>query len=319
MYPLRQANPFKAVLGRSLLALVLLSQLAQAADPAVLRVGYQKSSVSMVLAREHQLLEKALPGTRVQWVEFPGGPQLIEALNGGSLDVGNIGDIPPIFAQVAGIDFVYIGIEPTDGQTEGIVVPKASEVQSVADLKGKRVALLKGSSSHNLFLKSLGRAGLKLGDVNLVYLSPADARAALEQGKLDAWVIWDPYYSAALLDGSARLLSDGQGLDSGGSLYIASGPFARQYPQSIAPILKAIGQGQRESFEQPDASIDLMSQTLGLDRAVLQRYFDHRSRVPLRAIDQATVDNQQRTADLFFVNHLVPQTIRVQQNVFKAE
>ncbi|KPA98418.1 aliphatic sulfonate ABC transporter substrate-binding protein [Pseudomonas asplenii] len=301
------------------LSLALLSQLAQAAEPATLRIGYQKSSVSMVLAREHKLLEKALPGTQVQWVEFPGGPQLIEALNGGSLDVGNIGDIPPIFAQVAGIDFVYIGIEPTDGQTEAIIVPKASDVQDVAGLKGKRVALLKGSSAHNLFLKSLGKAGLKLSDVNLVYLSPADARAAFEQGKLDAWVIWDPYYSAALLDGSARLLSDGQGLNSGGSLYIASGAFARHYPQSIAPILKAIGQGQQVSFDQPDASIDLMTQALGLQRPVVQRYFEHRSRVPLRAIDQATVDNQQRTADLFFANHLVPKSIKVQQNVFKAE
>lgn len=309
----------KTLLGSSLLALLLLTNLALAAEPATLRIGYQKSSVSMVLAREHKLLEKALPGTQVQWIEFPGGPQLIEALNGGSLDVGNIGDIPPIFAQVAGIDFVYIGIEPTDGQTEGIVVPQGSDVQGVAGLKGKRVALLKGSSSHNLFLKSLGKAGLKLSDVHLVYLSPADARAAFEQGKLDAWVIWDPYYSAALLDGRARLLSDGQGLNSGGSLYIASGAFARQYPQSIAPILKAIGQGQQESFDQADASIDLMTQTLGLQRAVVQRYFEHRSRVPLQAIDQATIENQQRTADLFFANHLVPKAIKVQQNVFKAE
>ncbi|PNQ91640.1 aliphatic sulfonate ABC transporter substrate-binding protein, partial [Pseudomonas gingeri NCPPB 3146 = LMG 5327] len=72
----------------------LVTGLAQAGDPATLRVGYQKSSVSMVLAREHKLLEQALPGTQVQWIEFPGGPQMIEAVNGGSVDVGNIGDIP---------------------------------------------------------------------------------------------------------------------------------------------------------------------------------------------------------------------------------
>ncbi|NWB28656.1 aliphatic sulfonate ABC transporter substrate-binding protein [Pseudomonas gingeri] len=297
----------------------LVAGLAQAGDPATLRVGYQKSSVSMVLAREHKLLEQALPGTQVQWIEFPGGPQMIEAVNGGSVDVGNIGDIPPIFAQVAGIDLLYIGVEPANGKTDAIIVPAASTVHSVADLKGKRVALLKGSSAHNLFLKSLIKAGLQLSDVNLAYLSPADARAAFEQGKLDAWVIWDPYYSAALLDGSARLLSDGQALNPSGTLYIASGAFARQHPQSIAPVLKALGQAQQLSFDQPQQSIDLMTQALGLQRAVVERYFEHRSRAPLQTIDQATIDTQQRTADLFFANHLIPKAIKVQQIVFKAD
>ncbi|AMB85489.1 sulfonate ABC transporter substrate-binding protein [Pseudomonas agarici] len=313
----------KTLLGSVLLALGLgiglVAGTALAAEPATLRIGYQKSSVSMVLAREHKLLDQALPGTQVQWVEFPSGPQLIEALNGGSLDIGNIGDIPPIFAQAAGIDLVYIGVEPADGRAEAIVVPKASDVRRVADLKGKRVALVKGSSAHNLFLKSLIKAGLQLSDVNLAYLSPADARAAFEQGKLDAWVIWDPYYSAALLDGSARLLSDGQGLSFGGSLYVAAGAFARQHPQSIAPLLKAFGQAQQQSFDQAPASIDLMTQALGLQRAVIERYFEHRSRAPLRAIDPDTLDTQQRTADLFFANGLIPKAINVQQIVFKAD
>ncbi|MDE2037374.1 MAG: aliphatic sulfonate ABC transporter substrate-binding protein, partial [Pseudomonas sp.] len=201
---------------RKLIAATLLALCAGpllAAEPATLRVGYQKSSVSMVLAREHHLFEQGLPGTKVEWIEFLGGPPLIEALNGGSIDIGNIGDIPPIFAQAAGIDIRYIGVEPNDGRTEAILLPKDSTVQSVAELKGKRVALLKGSSAHNLFLKSLLRAGLQWKDVNVVYLSPSDGRAAFEQGKVDAWVVWDPYYSAAVVDGSAKVLGDGQGLN----------------------------------------------------------------------------------------------------------
>ncbi|AZD68840.1 sulfonate transport system substrate-binding protein [Pseudomonas chlororaphis] len=301
------------------LCLTLCASLALAAEPGQLRIGYQKSSVSMVLAREHQLLEKALPGTQVQWIEFPGGPQLIEALNGGSVDVGNIGDIPPIFAQAAGIDLQYIGVEPSDGKTEAILLPKNSQAQRLGDLKGKRVALLKGSSAHNFFLKSLQRAGLKLSDVNLVYLSPADARAAFEQGKLDAWVIWDPYYSAALLDGSARLLSDGQGLDSGGSFYIASGAFVRQHGAAVAPILKAFGAAQQLSFDQREASIDSMTRILGLQRPVVESYFSHRSRLPLQGIDARVVANQQRTADLFLAYHLIPKAVRIEQIVFKSE
>jgi len=300
-----------------LLALMLFATFVHAADPAVLRIGYQKSSVNMVLAREHKLLERQLPNTKVQWIEFSGGPQMIEALNGGSVDVGNIGDIPPIFAQVAGIDLLYIGVEPSDGRTDAIIVPKTSTVQKLSDLKGKRVAFLKGSSAHNLLLKSLIHAGLTLADVNPVYLSPADARAAFEQGKVDAWVIWDPYYAAALLDGSARLLSDGHGLNPSGTFYIASRRFAEQHGDAIGSVLKAIREAQQFSIDHPESAIDTMTGVLGLQRNVVAAYFAHRFNEPIRPLDQATIDSQQRTADLFLANRLIPKAVRVQDIVYK--
>lgn len=292
--------------------------LAVADSPERLRIGYQKSSLNMVLAREHHLLEQALPGTRVEWIEFPGGPQLIEALNGGSIDIGNIGDIPPIFAQAAGIELRYIGVEPSDGKTEAILVPAASPAQTLADLKGKRVGLLKGSSAHNLFLKSLQRVGLTLADVELAYLSPADGRAAFEQGKLDAWVIWDPYYSAALLDGSGRLLSDGQGLNPSGTFYIASQAFIDGHGDAIGSILGAFAQAQRLSIEQQDDSIGRMTRALGLQRRVVEHYFAHRSSAAIRPLDRQTIDNQQHTADLFFANRLIPKAVRVADIVWPA-
>jgi len=304
-----------------MIAIAILSLVAAnvlAADPPTLRIGYQKSSVSMVLAREHKLFEAALPGTQVQWTEFLGGPPLIEALNAGSLDIGNIGDIPPIFAQAAGIELQYIAVEPNEGQAEAILVPNASTIQSVAELKGKRVALLKGSSSHNLFLKSLLRAGLQWKDVNVVYLSPSDGRAAFEQGKVDAWVIWDPYYSAAVVDGAARVLGTGEGLNPAGSFFVASSAFARQNPQAIATILQTLAKAQRLSLDQPEDSIALMAKTLGLPPAVVKRYFEHRSPEPIRPLQAIDIANQQRTADLFFANALIPKKIDVQQVVFKG-
>ena len=303
------------------LAVVVLSLVAShvlAAEPSTLRIGYQKSSVSMVLAREHKLFEDALPGTQVQWIEFLGGPPLIEALNGGSLDIGNIGDIPPIFAQAAGIDLQYFAVEPNEGKTEAVLVPKASPIQNVAELKGKRVALLKGSSAHNLFLKSLLRAGLQWKDVDVVYLSPSDGRAAFEQGKVDAWVVWDPYYSAAVVDGSARVLGDGQGLNPAGSFFVVSSPFAKQYPQSIGAITQTLAKAQRLSLDQPDESIALMAKTLGLPPAVVKSYFSHRSSTPIRPLQAADIATQQHTADLFFANGLIPKKVDVQQAVFQA-
>ena len=291
---------------------------ALAAEPSTLRIGYQKSSVSMVLAREHKLFEAALPGTQVQWIEFLGGPPLIEALNGGSLDIGNIGDIPPIFAQAAGIDVQYFAVEPNEGKSEAVLVPTTSGVQHVAELKGKRVALLKGSSAHNLFLKSLLRAGLQWKDVDVVYLSPSDGRAAFEQGKVDAWVVWDPYYSAAVVDGSARVLGDGQGLNPAGTFFVASGPYAKQHPQAIAAIINTLAQAQRLSLDHPDESIALMAKTLGLQPAVVKSYFEHRSSTPICPLGTADIATQQGTADLFFANGLIPKKVDVQQAVFKA-
>ncbi len=92
----------------------------------------------MVLAKSHQLLEQRYPQTHISWIEFPAGPQMLEALNVGSIDIGSTGDIPPIFAQAAGADLVYIGAEPPKPKAEVILVAQGSPIHNVAELKGKR-------------------------------------------------------------------------------------------------------------------------------------------------------------------------------------
>lgn len=203
---------FNTLARLSLAGIIAIASFAQAAEPAPenLRIGYQKGSVSMVLAKSHQLLEKRYPNTHFSWVEFPAGPQMLEALNVGSIDLGSTGDIPPIFAQAAGADLVYVGVEPPKPKAEVILVPENSPIKTVADLKGRKVAFQKGSSSHNLLLRALQQAGLTFKEIQPVYLSPADARAAFQQHNVDAWAIWDPYYSAALLQGGVRVLKMGK-------------------------------------------------------------------------------------------------------------
>ena len=110
-----------------------------------------------MLAKSHRLLEERFPATRISWIEFPAGPQMLEALNVGSIDLGSTGDIPPIFAQAAGADLLYVGVEPPKPKAEVILVPENSPIKTVADLKGHKVAFQKGSSSHNLLLRSLQR------------------------------------------------------------------------------------------------------------------------------------------------------------------
>lgn len=177
------------------LGAITVSARAAAAPLAELRIGYQKSSVNLLIARRLNLVERRFPGMRVRWVEFGAGPQLLEALGAGSLDFGMTGDTPPIFAQAAGRDVLYVGHETPKPDSSAILVLAGSRIESLHDLRGKRVAFQKGSSAHYLVLRALAKVGLRLSDVQPVYLAPADARAALERDGVDAWAIWDPYWA----------------------------------------------------------------------------------------------------------------------------
>ena len=210
-------NPFpsairRALLRAGLLGAALLAPAAQAQDGKTLRIGFQKYG-TLTIVKALGTLDKRLAeqGVTVKWTEFPAGPQLLEGLNVGSIDFGTVGEAPPIFAQAAGAALVYVGSEPAAPASEAILVPRIRRC-GVADLKGRKVALNKGSNVHYLLVKQLERAGVAYRDVNVVYLTPSDARAAFERGAIDAWVIWDPFQAAAEKQLGARVLADGAGV-----------------------------------------------------------------------------------------------------------
>jgi sulfonate transport system substrate-binding protein len=291
--------------------LLLVAGSAQAQDPAHLRIGYQKASVSLVLAKEHGLLEKRFPQTQIQWIEFPAGPQMLEALNVGSLDIGSTGDIPPIFAQAAGADLFYVGVEPPKPQAETVVVPRDSPIRSVAELKGKRVAFQKGSSSHNLLLRLLQKEGLSLKDIQPLYLTPADARAAFESGRVDAWAIWDPWYSALLLDGHARLLADGSAVGLSGPFYLSSREYAGANPAFIHQVLDALNEAEALTRSDEAGSVAIMARVTGLAPAVIEETFRHRPPSPIQPVGDADIAAQQRTADLFLAERILPRAVDI--------
>ncbi len=299
--------------------LLAFSTYSNASDsgPEQLRIGYQKGSVSMVLAKSHQLLEKQYPNTKVSWVEFPAGPQMLEALNVGSIDLGSTGDIPPIFAQAAGADLLYVGAEPPKPKAEVILVPENSPLKTVADLKGHKVAFQKGSSSHNLVLRALQKAGLKFSDIQPAYLTPADARAAFQQGNVDAWAIWDPYYSAALLNGGVRVLTDGSELNQTGSFYLASRPYAEANGQFLQQVLKTFSDADALTRTQRTESVALLAKTMGLPEVVIATYFDHRPPSEITPVSEATAAKQQNTADLFYENRLVPKKVDIRTRIWQ--
>lgn len=290
---------------------------ASAQDPAQLRIGYQKGSVNLVLAKVNRQLEKRFADTRISWVEFPAGPQMLEALNVGSIDFASTGDIPPLFAQAAGADLVYVGVEPPKPKAEVILVTENSDIKTVGDLKGHKVAFQKGSSSHNLLLRALREAGLSFSDITPVYLTPADARAAFLQGNVDAWAIWDPYYSAALLNGGVRVLKDGTTLNQTGSFYLASHDYAQRYPAFIHDLLDQLTQADALTRSQRAQSITQLAAAMGLPEPVIASYLDHRPVSAIHPIDEHTRKAQQQTADLFYQNHLLPSPVDISGRIWQ--
>jgi sulfonate transport system substrate-binding protein len=285
---------------------------AQAAKPASLRIGFQKSASLLTLQKAQGTLEKRLQplGVAVQWVEFPAGPQLLEGLNVGSVDVGYVGEAPPIFAQAAGANFVYIGNDPAAPEAEALVVPKDSPIKSVAELKGKKVALNKGSNVHFLLVKALEKAGLKYGDIQPVFLPPADARAAFERGAVDAWVIWDPFLSAVEKQSGARVLADGRGVVNNYAYYLAERGYTDKYPQIIKALFEDTVDRGRWLKTHLDEAAAQIAPLQGLDIEVVKQSL-HRYQFNVQPLNAGVAAEQQKIADTFVDLKLIPKAIRI--------
>ncbi|WKB54709.1 sulfonate ABC transporter substrate-binding protein [Eleftheria terrae] len=285
--------------------------------PAQLRIGFQKSAVNLVVLKQQGALEKRFPATRVQWVEFPAGPQLLEALAVGSLEFGLTGDTPPVFAQAAGKDLLYVGAEPAKPLSSAILVPPDSPLRSLGDLKGRRIALQKGSSSHYLLVRALHKAGLSWSDIQPVYLPPADARAAFERGSVDAWVIWDPYYAATELALRPRVLTDGRGLTGNNSFYLASRPLVHGHPQVVQALLAELSAADAWVQAHRKEAAQQVADFSGLSLATVHRFIARRPASPVRPLDAAAAREQQRVADTFRQLGLIPQPIQVADIVWQ--
>jgi sulfonate transport system substrate-binding protein len=217
---------------------VLFATRTAFAQEKVVRIGYQKYGKLILLKSKGSLEAKLAPlGYKVSWAEFPAGPQLLEAINVGAVDFGNTGEAPPIFAQAAGAPLVYVAYEPPSPRGEAILVPKTSVIQSLAELKGKKIALNKGSNVHYLLVKALEKAGVAYADIKPQFLGPADARAAFERSAVDAWAIWDPFQAAAEAATGARTLTDGTGIVSNHQFYLASKSFVDAHASAVGVVL----------------------------------------------------------------------------------
>lgn len=292
---------------------------AHAAEPfKELKVGYQKTGL-LALARRQQSLEKqfAAQGASVKWVEFASGPPLLEALNVGAVDIGWTGDAPPIFAQAAGANLVYIAAAPSNGNGEAIIVKDGSPIQSVADLKGKKIAVTKGSSAHNLTVAALEKVGVAFSDVTPIYLSPADAAAAFANDSVDAWAIWDPFLALAESRQKTRQLTTTAATHDVNTYLLANKSFADANPAAVGEIIKGLSSAADWASANPGDVASALSEITGVPIGP-QTVAVNRGAFAILPLSDAVVAGQQKTADRFYNLKLIPKPIVVRDIIWSA-
>jgi sulfonate transport system substrate-binding protein len=303
----------KSWIAQAVLSIGIVSAVVGASygQDKVIRIGFQKYGKLVLLKGRGTLEEKLKPlGYTVSWTEFPSGPPLLEALNVGAIDFGVAGEAPPIFAQAAGAPLVYLANDPPAPRGEAILVPKESPLKSVADLRGKKVVLNKGSNVHYLLVRALEQAGLKYSDIQPVFLAPADALAAFTHGAVDAWVIWDPYEAAAEASTGARILADGTGLVTNYQFYFSSKKFLAENAPAADVVLEALNETDEWAKSNIHSVAEQLSPSIGLPASVLEVSLERESygTVP---INNEVIASQQRVADTFFALGLIPKAVNV--------
>jgi aliphatic sulfonates family ABC transporter substrate-binding protein len=282
-----------------------------------LRLGYQRSG-TLLIAKQQGILEKRLKplGVDVKWVEFSFGPPLLEALNVGSIDYGTTGDAPPIFAQAAKARLLYVAAVEGAGSGSAILVPPGSTLQTLADLKGKRVGFARASSAHNLTIAAVEKAGLAWGDIKPVQLAPADARTAFESGALDAWTIWDPYFALAENRPGVRILASARGIAKQNAFFLGNSDYTRAHPDIVSATNEELAKLALWAEDNRDAVARVSSEATGIELAAWQRAVQ-RTDYRVAPLDESVLEEQQRVADRFHKLGLIPNRIAVRDIVWK--
>jgi len=230
-HPIRSISRRTAIVGALGLAVAVTAAPVQAATaPSAsaaaislkgvnLRVGGQTDGLRSLLVASGALKGKAY---KLTWSTFTSGPPILEALQANRIDIGGVGNTPPIFAAATRPNFRLVAGIPQSGANSGdfVLVKKGSPATKIADLKGKKIAYTRGSSGHGFILQALKKAGLTTKDVTLVDLTPGDSLAAFNSGAVDGWATWEPF--ASIAGEAGRVLPAGSGYAAAGLNFFAA-------------------------------------------------------------------------------------------------
>ena len=276
-----------------------------------LRIGYQKNGLLLIAKGQGTLASVLAPyGVAIDWVEFQSGPPLLEALNAGSLDIGETGDTPPIYAQAAGAQLVYIAAAPDAGRRSGILVHADGGIAKLADLKGKKIAFTKGSSAHNVVVRALAAAGLTYADIQPVYLQPADAAAAFRNGSVDAWSVWDPFFALGERFPNTRTLTDASRISPSNRFYLGAAAYVASNAVIVTAFVNELARAGRWATTHPGDLAQIVAAQTGVDLDVA-KIVAARDIYGVRYLDDAIIRQQQGIVDAFAQLGLIPQRVDV--------
>lgn len=261
-----------------------------------IKIGYQKGATLLTLKENETFInELEQEGYTVTWSEFNTGSSILEALNAGSIDLANAGDLPALFALAKGSDFQFIASEPDAPGTEGIIVHPDAGIERLEDLKGKRVAFNQASISQYLTIKALDTVDLTVDDIIPVHLDPSDASIAFEKGDVDAWVVWDPYMTVAENSGNT-ILQTAEDIVVYRSFYLSSPTMTKEHPEAVAIYLKYIQDiGNTINQDQTDAA-ELMEEVTKVPAATWEIALKRKS-LQTEYMGEATVHDLEMQAE----------------------
>ncbi|GAA0489516.1 MULTISPECIES: ABC transporter substrate-binding protein [Tatumella] len=294
----------------AIMLLALAAPLVQAADNVTLRLGDVKGDRLVALKASGEL--ENLP-YHLQVSSFDSGAPVQEALNAGALDVGFTGDLPFLYVYAAGAPVKAVGAWQNNPDSIALLSRPGSGIDSLAALKGKRIAVNRGGWGHYLVLGLLKRAGLKPSDVTLRFLGPADGRAALSSGSVDAWAPWEPYLSSALILDHAQRVPDGggKGIMSGYSFVLAREDAIHSDKRAaISDLLTRLARAQRWALLHPQQFSAALATELHMPRSVTEAWTDS-ARVTPVVFTSRVQQALQHSADVFFQEKVLPRHVDV--------
>ncbi|SEL49701.1 aliphatic sulfonate ABC transporter substrate-binding protein [Paenibacillus sp. OK003] len=287
--------------------------------------GIQGSGGLFGKAREEKWFEQEFEktGAKVEWIEFQSGPPMTEAIASNKLDIASLGNMPIIAAQAANIPFKIVS-QVLDGKNNvAIIVPAGSTAQSLSDLKGKKIAVTKGSNAYNFLYRGLEKSVLTDKDFEIIQLQPDETQSAFETGSVDAWATWDPYITLNTLTGKGKVLSDGEQLGVlSPSFTIAGSDFAEEHPELVTLYLKVVNKALKWESEHETEAIDRYAAERNVPASVISGTFE-RSRMINTPVNDDIVGEMQQTADFQYKvknirNQVVIKTITDNQYIDAA-
>jgi sulfonate transport system substrate-binding protein len=305
-------KPFtQRLLGACALALCLQSQAyAAETDPANVNLDYAYYSPVSLVLKHFGWLEQALPNSKVGWVLSQGSNRSLEYLNSGGVDFASSASLSAVLSRANGspIKSVYVY---SRAEWTALVVRKDSPLNSVNDLKGKKIAATKGTDPYLFTLRSLQQAGLKKDYVELVHLQHPDGRTALEKGDVDAWAGLDPHMAASQIQAGSRLLYRNKDFNSYGVVSVTE-TFAKAHPQTITKVLGAYEKARDWAVKHPDEFAKLLADESGLPLEVAKLQLS-RTDLSTPWLSAKDVQSSKAAAPILVSEELVRRGVNVDQ------